>query len=752
MGFSSKYSSLRIVIAGFFLSLNLFSFSQSIVINEVMNSNKDLLYDEDGDTPDWVELYNAGSFAVDLNGWSLTDDATGPGKWKFPARIINPGDFIIVYISDKDRYGNYLHTNFSLKGYSESLFLFDASTVKIDEHSAMCVPLNYSYGRVPDGSGNKGIITNPSPGSTNGNSNTITINPVKDTVIFSTEAGFYANTISLSLRNNTSSTTIFYSTDGSEPDARSNKYLAPLTISDRTNEPNDISAEVTSDEWQKPRSVFKGTVIRAVAYSDGCPVSGIKTNTYLVSENIFSRYTFPVISLSVDRSDFFGKRKGIYVPGLAENGNFNQSGEAWERPVHLEYFNASGKPEFEYELGARIHGRGTRYRPQKSLRLYTGSEYGTDSIRHEFFSDKNIESFKRIILRTPAADISNTLFKDELAHTLVSEMNMDHQAHLPVIVFINGEYWGIHNLRERQDKYYIQNNYGYDPDSLDMLGLSLDGAEEIEGDAIEYNKMIAFIQNNDLSVESNYQYIQTQMDIDNFIDYNISRLFLADYDWPRNNVRYWKKRGPDSKWRWLFFDCDYCFIQDFNRHLYLFTVGEKESYEEGTFLMRSLLKNKNFREQFFQKFLYHLNTTFEPGKVISTIESFKKRYAPMIPEHTERWNVPLNYYTWNENVDQLNSFAVYRPVEMLKQLKEIYGNPFTAYPNPSKDILNIKMYAGDELGISVKLFDMLGKNVVEKTFNQQDNSFIDVSQLSPGIYLLQLQYGNMLFSQKLVVQ
>jgi hypothetical protein len=144
------------------------------------------------------------------------------------------------------------------------------------------------------------------------------------------------------------------------------------------------------------------------------------------------------------------------------------------------------------------------------VRVYARDEYGKNRINYRIFPDLNIERFKTLILRSPDADFSATIFKDELVQTIIKDMNIDLQATRPSVVFINGEYWGIHNIRERQDKHYLANHYGVDPDNLDILGLALEGSEIIEGDDAHYNAMLDFIASHDLRNPAHYGYIATQ--------------------------------------------------------------------------------------------------------------------------------------------------------------------------------------------------------------------------------------------------
>lgn len=738
--------------------------AQRIVINELMTSNANTLQDEDGDTPDWIELYNRSGNAIDLHNWTISDDSLEIDKWIFPATTLQPGEYLLIFASDKDRKsGKYLHTSFRLGAGRESIFLYNNQGQLADAYVSTCIPSGYSYGHIPDGAGQKKHLLAPTPGNSNNQSATADIVPGKDTLIFSHTGGFYKQAIDLQLTTSHPHTRVYYTLDGSAPDENALLYTGPVKIDNRKGDKNDVSDEETVATWTPPQGeVFKATVVRAVAYIDACPAGPVITHTYFVDENIHSRYTFPVISLATDRSDFFGKKKGIYVSGdndgLGEN--FFGSGKEWERAIHLEVFDKAGKPALSQGMGARIHGRGSRQNPQKSLRIYAREEYGRQWLHYQMFPDLAIEKFKTLILRTPDADFSQTLFKDELIQTLIRQMNLDLQATQPSVVFINGEYWGIHNIRERFDKHYFANHYSIDPENIDFLGISLDGKEIIEGDEQAYMSMLAYMQSHDLTDNTHYQYISTQIDIANFIDYHIAHLFFANWDWPNNNIRFWRPRTPDGKWRWVFFDCDACMIQDSYRFLYLYTSKEENDtkyklYEESTVLLRNLLKNQDFRTLFLQKFMQHLNTTFEPGRVIEVINAFRQTYAPEVPEHIHRWNTPETYHAWLQDLEEVKLFALRRPVEMLNQLQTLFQLPVLLYPNPSTGEFVVDAGEDEDTPLKIQIYSSQGQLVNSfhyKSSKEAKSNKMNLYQQPAGLYIVRIQYGSLVFNKKLVIQ
>ena len=719
-----------------------------VVVNEMMSANRQALRDEDGDTPDWVELRNAGPAPVNLEGWHLTDDSLETTKWEFPPVTLAPDGYLVVFASGKNRReGPALHAGFRLGASREGVWLYNPAGQPVSSLPARCIPADASFGRLAAAEAGAFHFARPTPGGPNDAGSRFTVTVARDTVRFSQPGGVYAEPVRLSLSAGLPATRLHYTLDGTPPDDTSPVYEGPLLVTGRAGAANDVSDEETSPLWLPPRGpVNKATVVRAVAYQDGCPVSPILTHTYFVGPTFSGRYAFPLVSLSVDRGDFFGNADGIYVAGKNPDGvpNYFLSGGAWEREVHLEYFT-DGQQRLSQTLGARMHGRGSRGNPQKSIRLYAKSSYGQDLVTYPFFRETSVPSFKRLLLRSPDADFWGSLFRDELVHTLLRGLDLDLQAVQPVILFINGEYWGIQHLRERQDKYYLASHYGISPDAVDILGYDTGDEEVIEGDGQGYQDLLRYLRENDVAQPQHYGYVRTQVDIDNFIEYQIAHLYLANFDWPFNNVRYWRPRTPGGKWRWLFFDCDACLSKFSSPELARY-LPDTQADDPSRFLLSQLLRNADFRNQFVSRFYYHLSTTFEPGRVIRTIGAFKAAYAPMVAEHVARWRRPASVDEWLASVTQIERFAAQRPPEMLRQLQEFLPSPLLLYPNPAARQLYVR--SPGDLPVSLAFFDTRGS--LRATHRVRGNGTpVDVSALPAGLYLVRVQYGKLFFTQKI---
>jgi Leucine-rich repeat (LRR) protein len=527
---------------------------------------------------------------------------------------------------------------------------------------------------------------------------------------FSHPAGYYERPFELVLETE-EDTNIYYTLDGSEPTTNDLVYDGPITVQSRSGE-SAVLAEIQeiSPRWVSPAGeVFKATVVRArVIDEDGKNSSPTVTHTFIVDET--KRYTFPIVSLTTDPEYLFDYNYGIYVMGKVYDemfdpnpelnpweraANYNQYGEEWERPIHIEFFEADGDLGFSQDAGVRIHGTATRERAQKSLRIYAQDADGEyDSINYELFpglmnpiTGEPVESFKTILLRNSGNDWESTLFRDALMQSLVDHTLIGTQAYRPVIVFLNGEYWGIYNLRERVDEYYLASYYDLNPENIVLLSNNGVLNAGLPGDEQNYLDMLAFIKTNDITDEENYAYVQTLMDVENYIDYQIAEIYFNNTNWPHANIKYWRKRtdryepnapyGHDGRWRWIIYDTDFGFGFDGGNsaveHNNLLNATHPISNEWAGELLLALLKNPEFRVSFINRFADHLNTSFTPHRVIKKIDQMQSVLEPEIEEALRRWRGRNGSVAqWNKAIDGLRYFGEYRPGYVRQHIVEYF--------------------------------------------------------------------------------
>ncbi len=672
-----------------------------IAINEVMPVNNVTIADDDGDYESWLELYNHSDDPVELDGYGLSNTAEEPWAWVFPEVTIQPGEYMLIWLSGKDRRqpGEVLHANFSPETEPGTLLLSSLHGTQVDEVELPDIPADLSWGRYPDGTGIFHIFQQPTPGGPNSSEH---FNDILSPPGFNIHPGFYGESLQLELSHSVPDVTIQYTTDGSIPDDSSKIYDGPVALAYRGGEANAHSMIRTTPPegedqgygWFPPAEpIDKGHTIRAVAVKSGYLPSSPATGTWFPG---MEQQDLTVLSITAPGAGFFDSRQGIYVPGAiydslgfgagvwGSHANYFERGDKWERAASIEWFE-DGQRLFQQDIGVRIHGSGSRALPQKSLRLYARSDYGQTHFRHQVFPDEPYSEFKRLILRNSGQDFfrRTTMFRDAFMQRLVSGLNIDTQAYHPAVLYLNGEYWGIHNFRERYDKHYFERVHEVPEEYLDLLERN---HTVKEGSNEHYLAMLEYIEHHDLSDPAHLDHISGLMDVDNFIDNNILQIFFRNTDWPGNNNDYWRYSGPpnphipehDGRWRWVVLDLDFGFgLQtghgswEFDMLKFLLDPDELTHANQpwATFLIRSLLKNHGFRKAFIRRFSDLLNTTFRPDAMNGLIDEMADVVRPEMERHIQRWSHPPTLRNWEQHVDLMKDFSDKRPDHQIQHLQ-----------------------------------------------------------------------------------
>jgi hypothetical protein len=762
-------------------SLNLFG--QEIRINEVVAENEMVLADEDGDFSDWIELYNAGATAVDLAGMRITDDTDEPAQWTFPSVTLNTGEFLVVFCSGKDRItGPYLHTNFKLKSAGEELILSASGGQILDEIKPTPLGEDFAYARVIDGVGDWERFQNPTPATTNQTLAGIT---------FSQEPGYYSEEFELEL-NSSLGHEIRYTLNGGNPSVNAMVYIGVIPITDLIGTPSMFSQIATSNAWQAPTGSFpKLNVVRAQTFVNGEPTSQIFSKSYMVDEAFGELLMdYPIISIISDSLSLFDYDTGIYVQGanyLSSNsqwtGNYFQRGVAWERTSHIEYFENENLA-WAQNFGLRIHGGKSRGAPQKSLRMYARDELGAAKFNYQLFDTKDKRVFDKFFIRSHFGCWNKTMIKDALTAYISRDLDYDSQDAQPAIVFINGEYWGIHTIRDYYDSNYIEEEYDVDKEDVNILlhgsGTNPSLAPEwgvVEGSNTEYVALMDFIENNPLSEPSNYAYAISQIDASSMIDYYCHAVYFNHRDWPTNNHKVWRGTA-DTKWRWLLYDFDsgwgYSNVSN-NSILYAAHPTGSTIYNPpyATFLFRSMLESEEFQLDFIERYACLLNNEFSVDTVAAAIERFEGMYDFNAEQHINRWHNASSYSDWLGRVNtKLRSFNSARRPYAISHVSSWFGIDFNpddyecasiltevtevrttdeirVYPNPATEFVWID-WSDASKNASIAVIDITGKRVLSQpyTFHQQLNT----SSLKPGIYMVVLSDEATRSTKKFIVR
>jgi hypothetical protein len=722
---------LRCIVLGicFIHFSSLSGLAQQIRINEVMASNKATIYDDFGEYSDWIELYYWGDEPLSLDGYGLSDDYDLPFKWVFPDVLVEKGDLLLVWASGKDRRNpeSSLHTNFSISSQGEEIILTTPEGERLDEMPPVPMPSDVSRGRLPDGTGEWKYFDQPTPRK---------LNKVKGfdrflySPVFSHRPGYYQSEIKLAINTPDQGVKIYYTLDGSDPDENSNVYEGAIKLSYKNSQPTVYSYIRTSPVWNQPKGkIRKITVVKAKAIASGAIGSTVSTSSYLFFPEANRAYTMPVVSLSSDPENLFDRERGIYVPGKIYDEKFNEStewflrpanyrerGREWERPGHVEFFENDGTLAFKADVGLRIHGGASRAYPVKPLRVIFRSVYDDKNrLHYPLFPEQPHVFYKQLLFRNSGSDYSRTLFRDACLQLMVKHLGFSTQAYRPAIVFLNGEYWGIHNIRERFNKDFFEGHFGIEVEELDLLE---NNRRVIEGSLSHYRALERYIEQNDVSDSEHYNEVKRRMDEVNFMHYQISQIYFRNTDWPGNNMRYWRKKtvftpdapdGHDGRWRWLLYDTDFGFGGSGGPGAYIHNTMEFATEVNGprwpnppwgTFLLRSLLQNEAFKHEFITRFADHLNTTFTTDRAIHLIDSLQGVLRPEIPGHIDRWGtVGGSVRQWERNVEIMRIFARNRPFYMREHIRNFF--------NIAKDVpLTVEVSSQDHGYVRVNTVDI----------------------------------------------
>lgn len=650
-----------------------------VYINEICSQNKSVLADGYGSYSDWIELYNHGNSAVELSGYGLSDDTANPMKWVFPDNtVIGAGKYLIVFASGNSSIGNELHASFSLSKNGETLVLSSPDGRPQNTVELPTLGEDFTYGRITAG-GTVFEIMTPTPGAANA---TAVSAPV-----FSAESGFYGTNFSLSL-SAASGTEIFFTTDGSDPtdSDTAQKYSSPITVQDRSNQPNLYSKYDENENsalsisrgcgYKQPAfSVDKATVVRAVAQSSDGKVSKVSDRTYFVTTGNLAKYkNYTIVSLVTNPDNLFDPDTGIYVTGnqfleWKNSGSYNPAknpwdtnnvcnyfsrGREWERDASVSVFE-NGSLSLSQDVGIRVKGASTRNNPQKSFNLYARSEYGASKLEKALLPENYdingnlIQKYDSICLRSVPEEVR---LRDSFAQGLIHDReNLTTADMKPCMMFLNGEFWGAYEITEKLSDYFIESNYDIPKENVAMIK----SGELEEGTQEECDGFFDFSDNYskmDLSDTANYRKVCDFIDIDTMIEHYAAGLYFGTYDWPNYNYGVWKNTGDiiegnkysDGKWRFITYDMDYTmgvtyasfggvegYAYDSFRHM-------NSSQKEGpTNLFIQLLKNADFRNKFVSVYCDYANEVLSEKKISAQLQKYSNEYSDLLAMTQLRW-------------------------------------------------------------------------------------------------------------------
>jgi len=597
--------------------------------------------------PDWIEIANKGTEAVNLNGYGLSDSKDEPFRYVFGDVSIAPGEFKVVYVG-KDATGDDAAYDISLSASGEDIYLSKPDGCIVDYMNTGVQYPGMSSGRLKTADERtKYYFTAATPGSPNSD---LTFKTYTQKPVYS-QVGGYVDSGTLITITSDADATIYYTTDGSKPTVSSTVYSGPIQIG-------------------------KTTTLRSIAVSSGKLTSECTTENYLVEE----KHDIPVLCISGNHDELFGHENGILVRGPGydqeEEGVIHKGANYWvlgdvEREISFEWFEADGTKGIEFPAGLRMFGSYSREEDQKSVAIFMRGAYGVSQVTYPFFRDYDVTTFSSLVLRTSGQDWNSTKIRDAAFTQIVKdEMDLDYMEYRPCAVYINGEYWGLYNLREKQNEDYVVSHY---PETAEKGKIDIIKGNSIlqAGSVQNLKDLRTWVQNHDLSVPENYEEFCKVFDVESYMDYIIVETFFNNTD--SGNIRYWRDQNT-GVWRLMLFDLDWGISPTTYHWNYIEEYFNPEGHGMGsnffTTFSVGLMKNPEWRQAFIERYAYHLTHTFNPDRMDAYIDAMADEIATEIPRQQARWGAPKN---WEGQVGRLKSMLRERVDIVTEDLQEFFG-------------------------------------------------------------------------------
>jgi len=657
---NNTYNMTKIYTTVLLLAMMLQTANAQLIINEVMQSNIDCIMDDLNEFPDsWVELYNSGDQAVNLQDYKLGLKDDAGSAFQLPSQTVAAHGYVVIFC-DKSDEPTGLHTDFRLDSGKGNVYLFHEDEVDTVALKKMPAP-NIAYGRVTDGADAWGYQQTPTPGAANCGSICTTLlgEPVfseKGRVLTS------SGSISLSLslpEGSPEGTEIRYTTDGTEPTQSSNLYQSPFTIN-------------------------SNRVIRAKLFCDGylSPISTAQSYIFLGRDMKMS-----VISIVTD--DRYLNASDI---GIIKNNPDKNNKHDWRRPINIEMFDEAGAGSFINQLcETRVGGGQSRQWDLKTLIIYANKRFGVKRFSYEFFPDQKpgLTEFKSLMLRNAGNDFDKLYMRDPIIQRVMGQnTDIDWQAWKPAIVYINGTYKGMLNIRERSNDDNVYTNYD-ELEDIDMIEVSQENSQMVEelktGTWDRYNAFKAFYHE---SGHTMAEYNQI-MDCQEYINIMAMNLYYGNLDFPGNNLVVWVPTADGGRWRWIAKDTDFGLglYNNVNHNTIKWIYNNNydssnwANTAEATQLFRSLMDDTDFNREFIDHCAIYMGDFLNARGTHEIWDPMENLVKSELIEHRKLYQKSSGWWgsspdyegTINNEINKVNNWLSQRTDYFYKYLADYYG-------------------------------------------------------------------------------
>jgi hypothetical protein len=707
-----------------------------VVVNEYSCSNLNQFTDNYGEHDDWIELYNTSAATVSLDGYYLSDDNDEPTKWKFPlGTSIGPNGYLLIWASGRDEVQeDNIHTNFRLtqsKNSPDHVVLAGPGGAILEDYELQRTKLGHAMGRLNDGDSNWRILLEPSPGFSNNGAPKALAYAARPAV--SQVPGFYQGPVTVALSTSEPLGSIYYTTDGSEPSTNATLYTGPITFN-------------TS-------KVLKATTFSSSA---GIEPSFVQFNTYFVDVS----HSLPVLSIASDE-----------VENLA-NGN-----QGLRPHGSIEFFDVDGDRKTRAYGELNSHGQDSWVNDQRSLDWVTRDEMGyNNGLKKKIFRRSERDSYQRIILRAAGddnyPDASGTSgsahIRDAYIHDLAERgnLNIDVRRSEKAIVYLNGKYWGVYDMRELPDDHdYTDFYYGQGKFDIQYLLTWGNTWAEYGGDEAlnDWDNFRDWAGAANLSLASNYQQLTEQFDVTSLADYVITNGFTVCSDWLNYNTGWWRGLNPEGehrKWGFILWDNDATFGHYINYTGIPDTTPYAEPCDVETLtqpwpdvnghmrLLKRLRQNPEFNQYYITRQADLMATVFGCENMLDYLDSIVNKIGPEMPQHIQRWGGSMQ--EWQQNVNKLRNFISIRCNELPDGLADCHGltgpyNTVLRVEPPGSGTIQANTLHYDQFpasanffgGVALKLTGLpnAAENYVFDRWQAQNNTFVD--SLAASTFMVQ---------------
>ena len=615
------------------LSLSCAQAENALVINELVASNAVFT---DGQSYDWVEIHNPTDKQISLKGWHLSNDPYQLQKWPFPdtAKIAKNGYLIVYCAGDtvEDPKKNTLYASFKLSADGDELYLTspDGETVSLQFGPQFG---NVSYGLAGDGAYH--FLETSTPGKKNDKTGYDTR---AEEPVIETAAGFYDDTILVTITA-PEGVEIRYTTDCNTPSRESKLYTEPIEVS-------------------------KTTVIRARGFAEDLLGSTTAGSTFFIKDES----PCEVVSFYTDDALLFSNKSGMMVKGSGNTANYNKN---WEYIFQIEYFDKDGARQLAQMCTGRIAGHSSRNLRQKSFSIYARSALGNDTFDFAFFDNREYESYSALQLRMTNSDYKSCRLRDCVLMEVSDGLGLYYQAGKPIVVYINGEYYGHYNLREKSNKDSLAQWEGItDKDVIagcDIIeGVGTTETSVIRGSNEDWVALMDFCKKNDLNDPENLQYVLDRLDVDSMFNYVIFSSIIGNYD--SGNVRYY--RFPGGQWKFMLHDVEAGCMNDDEAPVSTFLRSSKtaSSTKFPHWALTALLQVPEYKDMFLRRVAEIIESNFLYHKDVKPIyEKWHDALAEILPRHCKKYN-HINLKDWETNVNASMYYARIRPKKVINYI------------------------------------------------------------------------------------